>query len=124
MRDDDDNLGRSDREWVPDEALAALRMERDLTANGETEEALSRRLLREAAPQAALSLIHMATHGSTERVRMDASKYVLERVLGKVGDDAYGAASSPLESFLQNMTSAAEEHANASAAGNNHEGGE
>jgi sensor histidine kinase regulating citrate/malate metabolism len=99
-----------DDSWVPEDALANLTSERTLNP-AETEEQLARRLLKENVPQAVLAIIHTSQHGTSERVRLDASKYIVERVLGKVGDDAYGEIS-PLTKFLDQMASDAEAHAN------------
>ena len=90
------------RDWVPDEAMKALVAERDVHPD-ETPEQTARRLLIENLGPVTLGLIHTALHGSTERTRLDAQKYVMERVLGRVGDDAYGAVDSPIESFLRGV---------------------
>ncbi len=106
-----DDTGMDDRSWIPEEAVRNLSMERSLNPS-ETEEELTRRLFRESAPQAAMSIIFLAIHGTNERVRLDADKYVVERVLGKVGDDAYQGDKSPLESLLNDVIAQAEEYAN------------
>jgi hypothetical protein len=38
----------------------------------------------ENARAAAQELVDLALHGATERVRMDAAKYVVDRVLGRI----------------------------------------
>lgn len=123
--DDDDDRPRSsfDKDWVPDEALAALTSERSLSPD-ETEEQLTRRLFRENAANAALGIIHIAVHGTNERTRLDASKYVVERVLGKVGDDAYDAEKSPLEALMEGVLQQAEAFTTAAAAVPNTKEGE
>jgi hypothetical protein len=78
-----------DSEWLPDEAIRSLQMERSVEPS-ETEEQLARRMLREATPVAAASIIHLAVHGGTERTRLDASKYVLERTMGRIGETFEG----------------------------------
>jgi len=87
------------REWVPDAAMNALLAEREIHPD-ETPEQTARRLLIENLGPVTLGLIHTALHGSTERTRLDAQKYVMERVLGRVGDDAFGDVDSPIERFL------------------------
>lgn len=89
--------------WVPDDALAALVTERDLHA-GETEEQMARRLMIENVGAAVMSIVNVAMHGSTERSRLDASKYIVERVLGRVGDDAFGGTRSPAELLVESVT--------------------
>lgn len=100
--------------WVPDDALKALVTERTLH-DDESEEMLARRLLRENLPTAVLGIIHTAQHGESSRIRLDAQKYITERVLGRVGDDAYGADTSPVEAFMKMFAGQVEEHANSGA---------
>ena len=109
-------VGRIEGEdsWVADEALASLVSERQVHPE-ETEEQLTRRLFRENSANAALGIIHIAVHGANERTRLDASKYVIERVLGKVGDDAFQAEKSPLESLMEGVLQQAEAFTTAAA---------
>lgn len=100
--------------WIPDEALKGLVTEREVHPE-ESEEMLTRRLFRENSANAALGIIHIAVHGTNERTRLDASKYVVERVLGKVGDDAFDAAKSPLESLMEGVLMQAEAYTTAAA---------
>lgn len=46
----------------------------------------ARQLLREGLVPAVKSIVHIAQHSSNDRTRADASKYVIERNLGKVAD--------------------------------------
>ena len=113
MRRESDDTGadetpRAQADWVPEEAVANLAMERQVHGGDETDEQISRRLLREAAPQITMGVIHTALHGSTDRVRLDAQRYVLDRVLGKVGDDVYESSKSPLETFAELLQKEAE----------------
>lgn len=74
-----------DRSWVDTSALEAIALERNLRT--ETDEELSRRLLRESSPRAALSLIYLMDKSMNEKIRMDAAKYILDRSLGRIGED-------------------------------------
>jgi hypothetical protein len=74
-----------DEKWVPDEALSSLSMEASVNPD-ETSPERAKRLLTENADVAAAALIHIARHSPNERSRADASKYILERVLGRAGD--------------------------------------
>jgi hypothetical protein len=110
------NSGDNAQPWMdpnweptPAEKAALLNAEMDLD-DGDTA-VTARRLFKENAPTAALSIIRMATHGSTERIKLDASKYILERVLGKIGEDGEEIIS-PIEAVLNNLTRDAEKHAN------------
>ena len=101
--------------WETDEALASLKMERELNPD-ETEEGLARRLLREAAPQVAMSMIQMAIHGSTEATRTRNSQYILDHVLGKPRQDTANEGNQdPLLDFLNELHDAAEQHANSTS---------
>lgn len=91
-----------DDSWVPDDALSSLVTERTIHPE-ENDEATARRLLRENVAAVTLGIIHTAIHDPNSRVRLDASKYVVERVLGRVGDDAYGA-TSPVADFISEVT--------------------
>jgi hypothetical protein len=104
------NYDDDDPEWLPDEAVEALNTERTLTQ--ETAPEMTRRLFRDNAPGAATSIVHVALYGSNERLRLDASKYVVDRVLGRVGEDVIPDKDSPLEAMMKNMMQAAEAHAN------------
>src|SRR3954471_1660372 len=91
-----------DKAWVPDDALAALVSEAEIHPE-ESPEQTARRLLLENVGPVTLGIIHTALHGTNERTRLDAQKYVMERVLGRVGDDAFGAERSPVDSFVDKI---------------------
>lgn len=96
--DDDNDLPDT---WKSDAALNALISERTLSPD-ESDEAMARRLLSENVAAAVLGITHIAQHGGNERLRLDAQKYIVERVLGKVGDDAY--VENPLDKFMSEIT--------------------
>lgn len=110
----DGTLGGEAKMWIPDDALKSLVTERTLNPQ-ESEETLSRRLFTENAAAATVSIIHTALHGTNERTRLDASKYIVERVLGRVGDDAFGGEKSPVEAFLDDVVVEVEAYANAAS---------
>ena len=97
----DDYLGDLPDTWKNDDAVAALVHERTMSPD-ESNEAMARRLLQENVTVAVLGLVHTAQHGASERLRLDAQKYIVERVLGKVGDDAY--VENPLTAFITEVT--------------------
>src|SRR5690349_18291790 len=80
------------RAWVSDAELAALGLERatgiksSSGPEGHVEQA--NRMLREAAPMAAASLVKLAQSGESETVRLRASIEILNRVnaQGTAGD--------------------------------------
>jgi gamma-glutamylcysteine synthetase len=91
---------------------AAVGMERDLHPE-ETHEELTLRLLRESVPQVAMQIVHLALQGSSERLRLEAGKYVVDRVLGPLGRETH-RADSPLDKMVRQMQQDAEKAANES----------
>lgn len=94
------------RDWVPDDALKNLEMESALHGK-ESPEELAHRLLKENAAMAVLSLVHASQHGRTERIRVDASKYIVDRTLGKIGDENTG--NDTLADLLGDVVKTAEQ---------------
>ena len=100
----------TDPYWDSDEALEAMKMERAMRPE-ETDAELAQRIFKEAAPQAATGIVHLAFHGVNENTRLNAQKYVVERVLGKIGDTG-DSEDSPLNQMVKELAAAAERHAN------------
>jgi hypothetical protein len=97
--------------FVDQKALdRALQMERDVHP-AEGEEALTQRLFKENAAQVAMQMVHIATRGTSERIRLDAGKYIIDRVLGPVGK-AQSLGDGPLDQMVRQMQRDAEEAAN------------
>jgi|SRR5690349_4312703 len=92
-------------DWEPsDDELAA--MEQNVFTrgpDGETPVAAAKRLLDEAAISAAMSVIQLCKSGGTDRIRLEASKYVLERALGPAGKNEAGERDELL-SFYEKIT--------------------
>jgi hypothetical protein len=101
-----------DDDWMPSAAdVESLALERSVRPN-ETDEDLAERLIREAAPKAAMKIVHIATSPATQdRVALDASKYILERACGKVGDSRSNA-SNPWDEVFATAVTTIENHAN------------
>ena len=97
-----------DDDWIPADALDKLKLERQVH-DDETEQQLSRRLMRENLPVITAGLIHTAINDPSSRVRLDAQKYIMERVLGKVGDDAYEGTVSPIDALTAALVNDTEE---------------
>lgn len=72
-----------DETWVPEEALQNLTLERQFRPS-ETPEEMAERILKENLPIAAQSVVQLAVHSKSERIRLDAARYVIERNLGRV----------------------------------------
>jgi len=67
-------------QWNPREALDSLVFEAQL--DGGDAGAATSRILREHAILAAQSICHLAAYAQTERIRLQASQYIVDRVLG------------------------------------------
>jgi hypothetical protein len=89
-------------DWVPANAASAMKLEADLHPE-ETDEQCVRRMFKEASPVAAAGIIHLALHGSSERIRFDAQKHIVERVIGKVGEEDSGV-ESPVDALMKEVT--------------------
>jgi hypothetical protein len=109
-----------------DKALEAARMEAQVfgrqggigggggpNGEGETPRATLRRLFEENSATAAMRIITLSNSAASERVRLDASKYIVERVLGPMttgaaagnGSDAEpGSLEHTLHALEQNIT--------------------
>lgn len=98
----DDKNERRQADWVPSDAVSALATEREIHPD-ESHEDLARRLLKENVGPATLSIIHISSHGGNERLRLDASKYIVDRVLGKIGDEIKKDGEDPLQQFLSGV---------------------
>jgi hypothetical protein len=87
---------------------SALSLEKDLHPN---EDSLQRakRLLKDAVDGAAATLIEVALHGSTEKLRMEAAKTILDRVIGPVGQVQVVDDDGPLERMFRELEQSANE---------------
>lgn len=87
---------------IDPEALAAFNLEANLFPN-ETEEVTARRLMRENLVGVTQRIISIAMNSTSDRTALDASKYLMERVLGKVGEDASLASDNKLSAFVNEL---------------------
>jgi hypothetical protein len=69
-----------EQKWNPKEQLQALVFESQMD-NGDAT-ASTARILREHAILAAQSIAHLSAYAQTERIRLAASQYIVDRVLG------------------------------------------
>jgi hypothetical protein len=98
----------TDPKWDSDEALESLKMERSVRGDL-TNTDLTKKLLEEAGPQAAMSIIHIALHGTNENTRLNAAKYVTDNLIAEGGS---GAGKQGWEALIGDTISEAEVHAN------------
>lgn len=68
-------------EWVPDSALESIKCERMMKPD-QTPAELARAILMSAAPMAAQSLAWLSVHAGQEAIRLKASQYLIDGVLG------------------------------------------
>jgi hypothetical protein len=75
-----------DDDWVSDDDIEALGLEKAVHGD-ESMTALAERMLVEAAPMAARTIVHLATNpGTNDRVRLTAAQYIMDRTCGKIGE--------------------------------------
>jgi hypothetical protein len=92
--------------WDPDLAIQELLAERaydgiNLAASDQgTTNEITKRILREAAPMAAKALVHLAQFADSDRIRMQAATYIVDRNLGRLGDNTVVAEKDPFEELL------------------------
>lgn len=97
-------------DWLPDSAFQSLRLEREMVHPEESNAQTSRRMLDESAPVAVAAILHIAKYGTNERTRLTAAQYVVDRVLGRIGDDVNAGEKDPLEMFLGEVSKFANEN--------------
>jgi|SRR5262245_19353278 len=96
----DEGAGRvSDAEWVPDDALAALNLERQVNPERSFEQ-IANTILREALPIAVSSLVHLSQHAANDKTRLEAAKYIVERNLGRLSDVSNTTQTAPWDGVL------------------------
>ena len=95
--------------WIPEDALAEIAAERTKPEHdGETHQQYARRMMEESLPQVVKGLVFTAVHSTNDRIRLDAQKYLVDRVLGKPGEDSSKKGLSSLETLFRNMEESAE----------------
>lgn len=71
--------------------------------SNETEEMMARRIFRQALPSAAAGVVDIAMNSTNDRTRLTACQYIVERNLGKVGDDAAFGSENALQAFVKGI---------------------
>lgn len=90
--------------WVPEEAIEALNMEKQVQPS-ETNEEMAERIFEENLPVAAQAICHLARNSGSEKMRFDAAKYVVERNLGRVVDPSgLRKEDDPLMKMMKDVT--------------------
>lgn len=97
-----------DPKWDSDASLDAIKMERSVNGD-QSDEDLTRKILAQAGPMAAQSIVHLAIHGTNENTRLNAAKYVTDNLINEGGA---GGAIPSWEKLVGAAVSEAELHAN------------
>jgi hypothetical protein len=102
----------ADESWVPEESLSFLTQE-TLLHPDETPVERAKRLMTENVDTAAATMIWIARNSDSERNRAEASKYIMERVLGRAGDAPATGTLDDLFARLDKMNELAAAHSQA-----------
>jgi hypothetical protein len=94
-------------DWDVEQALADAVSSKILLNDSYEEQ--TRRHLEQSAPAAAMSIVQIALYSHDERRKLDASKYIVDRMLGKIGEEKDNGKGSPLESLLGEVVQYAED---------------
>jgi len=76
----------SPSEWDASAALKSLVAKTMDEHNGDPKKT-AELIFNDNVALAAQSLVHSAIHSDNEKIRLDASRYIIERVLGRLGDN-------------------------------------
>lgn len=88
---------------VTEAEIAGLVMDSELHGD-ETPKEFTRRLFEEKAPQAVIAIAKLGMAAGSERVRLDASKYIVDRVLGPLNQqDARDTTHDPLFKLMRSL---------------------
>lgn len=87
------------REWDPDAVKQAIDMELQF-GDSSTSESLALSTLRKNAAFAADSIAYLATHSENESIRLKASQYILDRVMGRITDTPITSGSEDVYTKL------------------------
>lgn len=91
------------KDWDSDEALEFLKQERTVFGAEDTLSniELTRKLIEEAAPMAAMSMIHLSRHAMNENTRAGAAKWVVEFATQVQTEEGRAAWEKILPSVVQ-----------------------
>jgi len=92
--------GGDDDAWVTEDEIKALNAERDVM--GTTLEQQAESILKENLPHVVHSVVKLARSASSETVRLNAAKYIIDRNLGKISEPAPDT-HDPLHEFMKGV---------------------
>jgi hypothetical protein len=78
-------------DWIPEDELKLLQSQPKASPSLQDNEKLAMQIFRDNLPLAAEVIGDLMVNGEKESTRLNAAKYITERVLGRVGENATGA---------------------------------
>lgn len=72
----------NNEEWLPDEVITAIQVAHQFDPEL-SDDSLAEQILIKSAPAAAYSIAHLSKHSPDPRIRMSASAYIIDQVIGK-----------------------------------------
>jgi hypothetical protein len=100
---------------MPEEELKLLQAQPKVSPSAADNEKLCMQIFRDNAPLAAEIIGELALNGEKESTRLNASKYIVDRVLGRIADSQQGSGKDEPWTDLFNSVArepTAEERAN------------
>lgn len=101
-------------DWMPEDELRMLQNQPKISPSVNDNEKIAMAIFRDNVALAAEIIGDLAINGDKESTRLNASKYIVERVLGKIGDTATNAQGDVWDELFSNVARepTAEERAN------------
>ena len=87
--------------WEPDKIIDGLAEEQEVFNLNEIQ--LAEKMLRENLPVCVDSVVWLSRNSRNEKLRFDAARYVIERVLGKVNDQGLTKKGDIYDDFLEDV---------------------
>lgn len=87
--------------WEPDKIIDALAEEK--SAFELSDPALAEKILKENSAMCAQGIVRIAIHSPNEKMRFDAQRYVLDRVLGRITEKGLNTAKNTFEEIMEHV---------------------
>ena len=75
-------------DWIPEDELRLLQNQPKISPSAQDNEKLAMQIFRDNLPVAAEVIGDLMANGEKESTRLNAAKYVVERVMGRTPDNA------------------------------------
>ena len=105
-----------DSVWDSDDAFESLKMERSVQGDEKPDE-MAMRILKEAAPMAAASIVHIALHSGNDNTRLAAGRYIVDiaREVDATGVEGWEAMVADVVSSAELMANSPQRPAGGSS---------